>query len=40
LRACGVMWREGAFLINVYRLQGSDKVFIKIKKVKAVEKGC
>jgi len=37
LKACGVIWREGDYLINVYRLQGSDKVFIKIKKVKAVE---
>jgi len=27
------MWKEGEYLINVYRLQGSDRIFIKIKKL-------
>jgi len=32
------MWREGEYLINIYRIQGSDKVFIKIKKLKEASK--
>ena len=38
MKACGVMWREGDLLINVYRLQGSDRVFIRIKKYKPKKK--